>query len=240
MADQDWTPQECLLALWAYHCMDRDKTTVKKRLYEKVHELTGRTVKAVEYKVQNVADCDPRPHEDKPISPMPHVQQALRDLFPQWWPRRDELDEVVLEYESLLEQGFGQLAKSTSLPPRHVLIEEGAKVEYAGRRRQRSAKLAEFAREHYRKHSSDGFLHCAVCGVTYDDVGAVREILHVHHLEPIADLEDEGHVVALDIAVCQVRPVCPTCHSVIHLRKPLHSIEEARAMVEHALFRRRS
>jgi len=67
---------------------------------------------------------------------------------------------------------------------------------------------------------------CVVCGFSfaqvYGDVAA--GFIHVHHLSPIA-LKGGNYNVD---PVADLRPVCPNCHAVIHLRGGCMSIEELR------------
>lgn len=88
LKNQDWSREECLLAIWAYDELDRDRALVKKRLYEEVASLIGRTVKAVEFKLQNVSACDPRPRSEKPINEAANKQQLLKEVFDQYWADR--------------------------------------------------------------------------------------------------------------------------------------------------------
>lgn len=70
---------------------------------------------------------------------------------------------------------------------------------------------------------------CAVCGVNlqdrYGDAGS--GLIHVHHLTPIADIAAPYHVDPIR----DRRPVCPTCHAVIHRADPPYTIEDVRAML---------
>lgn len=70
---------------------------------------------------------------------------------------------------------------------------------------------------------------CAVCGFSFQEVyGEIGEgSIHVHHLIPLAAI---GRDYVVD-AINDLRPVCPNCHAVIHLRRPPHSIKEVRHML---------
>jgi predicted HNH restriction endonuclease len=65
---------------------------------------------------------------------------------------------------------------------------------------------------------------CIVCGFdfekAYGEIG--KDFIHVHHLRPLAEI-GESYVVN---PVQDLRPICPNCHSMIHRRKTLLSIEE--------------
>jgi len=69
---------------------------------------------------------------------------------------------------------------------------------------------------------------CAACGLSLADLyGVIAEgIIHVHHLRPLGDT-DLARVVDPEV---DLRPVCPNCHTVIHLRTPPLSIEEVRIL----------
>lgn len=74
---------------------------------------------------------------------------------------------------------------------------------------------------------------CVVCGFDFGEVyGEVAEgLIHVHHLKPISDV-GEGYVVD---PVEDLRPVCPNCHAVIHLRSdPPYSIQDVMSFLRPA------
>lgn len=71
---------------------------------------------------------------------------------------------------------------------------------------------------------------CVICpidfGAKYGDVA--EGLIHVHHLKPISEV---GASYVVD-PVEDLRPVCPNCHAVIHLRNdPPYSIDEVRALL---------
>lgn len=70
---------------------------------------------------------------------------------------------------------------------------------------------------------------CAACGMRFAErYGAVAEdFIHVHHLRQLSSIGSDYQVDA----VADLRPVCPNCHAVIHLRTPPYSIEEIREMI---------
>lgn len=69
---------------------------------------------------------------------------------------------------------------------------------------------------------------CVACGfdfsVVYGDWAA--GYIHVHHLVPLAAI---GHEYVIN-PIKDMRPVCPNCHAVIHMRQPPYSIEEVQKM----------
>jgi hypothetical protein len=70
---------------------------------------------------------------------------------------------------------------------------------------------------------------CFVCrfefGKAYDGVG--QGYIHVHHLRKLSEVGCEYQVDP----IADLRPVCPNCHSIIHLYREPFSIEDLRAMV---------
>lgn len=70
---------------------------------------------------------------------------------------------------------------------------------------------------------------CHACGVKLTDVyGAAAEgLIHVHHVTPISSIKSEYE---LD-PVRDLRPLCPNCHAVAHLRREPYSIEEIQKML---------
>ncbi len=69
---------------------------------------------------------------------------------------------------------------------------------------------------------------CSICGVLLEErYGPVATgFIHVHHLSPLA-LAKRNHRV---IPKKDLRPVCPNCHAIIHLRIPPFSIREMKFM----------
>jgi hypothetical protein len=70
---------------------------------------------------------------------------------------------------------------------------------------------------------------CAICrfdfGVVYGP--AAEGFIHVHHLVPLSEI---GTVYEVD-PIRDLLPVCPNCHSVIHLGGGCRSIDEVKAML---------
>lgn len=75
--------------------------------------------------------------------------------------------------------------------------------------------------------------NCSVCdfdfGKHYGDVA--EGVIQVHHLKPLSQVEERYEVDPIK----DLRPVCPNCHIVIHLRKdPPYSIEEVQAFLRNS------
>ncbi len=94
-------------------------------------------------------------------------------------------------------------------------MSEGAEREATGKVRQRSQKLRELAREHFRGQSRDHKLHCAVCDWTTPAFLLGREIIEIHHELAIRSAPKEGRKLTLKEALSIVFPLCPRCHRML-------------------------
>jgi putative restriction endonuclease len=65
---------------------------------------------------------------------------------------------------------------------------------------------------------------CVICGFDFGNVyGEIaRGFIHVHHLRPLSEIGEEYVIDPVN----DLRPVCPNCHAVLHLRVPPYSIED--------------
>lgn len=70
---------------------------------------------------------------------------------------------------------------------------------------------------------------CAVCGFdfenAYGEIG--KEFIEVHHIVPVHERKGEYKVDP----VRDLRPLCSNCHSMIHRRNPVFSIDELKKML---------
>lgn len=129
---------------------------------------------------------------------------------------------------SALEVEVRQIATGEYLLPTEVtdgkLLTEGAKqtITVDARERNTQARRQAIARHGVR---------CSVCGFTFGDyygeIGA--GYIEVHHLHPLADAEGECPVDP----DADLRPVCPNCHAILHLRTTTpREIEEVQERIE--------
>lgn len=67
---------------------------------------------------------------------------------------------------------------------------------------------------------------CFICGFDFQTQygGIGIGVIHVHHLKPLSAI---GTVHDVD-PITDLRPICPNCHTAIHLREPPFSIDEIR------------
>jgi 5-methylcytosine-specific restriction protein A len=73
---------------------------------------------------------------------------------------------------------------------------------------------------------------CSVCNfdfeVKYGEIG--KGFIHVHHLIPLAEI---GATYEID-PIEDLRPVCPNCHSMLHIDEDVLSIDELKHLFEQA------
>ena len=113
------------------------------------------------------------------------------------------------------------------------VVFEGKQSEISKKIRQRSQRLRELAREHFR--SSDGKLYCAVCKWKQPDFELACEIIEIHHTNELSDFPTTGKKIPLNQALTFLAPLCPTCHRVLHAKPGGESftVEELRELLHH-------
>jgi predicted HNH restriction endonuclease len=99
---------------------------------------------------------------------------------------------------------------------REVDVSEGKESEKPTKVRQRSQKLRDLAREHFR--SPDGKLRCAACEWTKPAFQLAHEIIEIHHTEEMSTLPKAGRKLTLAEALALLTPLCPTCHRMLHAK----------------------
>jgi predicted HNH restriction endonuclease len=199
--------------------LDRDRGTNKSAIYKEVARLTGRSRKAAEFKVRNVSFCDPRTSKEKPVKGSENYQELLYQLFKKYGLDHETLDRMYEGYEgSVALTGKITSGKENYSPEPRGYYSEGGRSPRTVNGNARSRALAVEARKRLRKEH--GNLSCCVCGTSFDGLiarnGLKGEIIEIHHLQPIEDL-DGPRKIALERLLEHVVPVCPVCHSLIHI-----------------------
>ena len=101
---------------------------------------------------------------------------------------------------------------------------EGAEYQSLVTRYERNPEARQRCIEHYGST-------CVICN--FDFAKAYGELakgfIHVHHLKPLATIGENYEVNPID----DLRPVCPNCHAVIHMRKEPYTIDEVRNMLQY-------
>lgn len=71
-------------------------------------------------------------------------------------------------------------------------------------------------------------MSCTACGVNIKErYGLEKNFIHVHHVSPRAENRKKHKIDP----VRDLRPLCPNCHSVIHLGTVPYTIEQVKAML---------
>ena len=99
---------------------------------------------------------------------------------------------------------------------------EGAKKTVTINAYERNPKARSLCIEHWGTK-------CAICGFdfekAYGEIG--KGFIHVHHLIPVAQI---GKSYQFD-PISDLRPVCPNCHAMIHLKNPPMTIDEMKELI---------
>lgn len=127
-----------------------------------------------------------------------------------------------------LQQRWSDFLKVSSLPypsssEEPTIFIEGEMREVKLTRFERNTAARNKCLKHY------GY-SCFICGFDFQSFyGPIAEgFIHVHHLLPLSEIDAEYEVDPIK----DLRPVCPNCHSVIHRRKPLYSMEEVQSFIK--------
>jgi len=119
--------------------------------------------------------------------------------------------------------------EDASTIPEEIVVNENKPI-YEGAMRKFSVNAYErssIARAECLRHYG---CKCTVCDTKLSDTYGEIALgyIHVHHLRQLAEINSKYKVDP----IADLRPVCPTCHSIIHLRTPPYSIEELREFIK--------
>lgn len=99
---------------------------------------------------------------------------------------------------------------------------EGSVSKITVNRYERDRNARKACLEHY------GY-KCYACGVNLENIyGEIAKgFIHVHHETPISIIKEEYQLNPIE----DLKPICPNCHSIIHLTNPPMSIAELQSML---------
>lgn len=105
---------------------------------------------------------------------------------------------------------------------KEVVFREGARRQVTVNAYERNPQARRDCIQHYGAR-------CFICGFDFKEVYGEIAVgfIHVHHLRPLSEIGEEYEIDP----VKDLRPVCPNCHAVLHLRKTAFSIEEVRDFI---------
>jgi hypothetical protein len=174
------------------------------------------------------------PNLPNPVRFAHHAYILAAASFKRRAPSKKAFSPAILEYlEAVLGEQLPRPAYLTQEGSHHVepLPEElsDSKTLFEGAKYQVTVNAYERDPEARRQCIAKQGTQCAICGISFGtSYGKVAEgFIHVHHLRPLAEI---GQAYCID-PDADLRPVCPNCHAVLHLRKPPYSIEEVRAFL---------
>ncbi|HUC01917.1 MAG TPA: HNH endonuclease [Candidatus Paceibacterota bacterium] len=142
-------------------------------------------------------------------------------------------EEVV---EALQEQGFSEEIREQEFKDdyKDIIVEEGFLSTKNVAFRERSRKLIQLARAHFKK---GGKIPCIACEFDflkfYGERG--RDYIEIHHTHPIHQHEASGEKMAADEALKKVVPLCSNCHRMVHRqRNNILKISQLKKIIENA------
>lgn len=211
----DWTDEELQAAVASYAEMMRldaaGKPYVKAHYYRQLAQRFGRVEGAFERRMQNISYLlDSRGLE---------WLQGLK-------PQENVGPNVEPRLVAFLDELFAELTPPLNFPedvidPAGVI--EGAKKQIIVNAYERDPTAKPRCIKRW------GCV-CVVCDfdfhAVYGDLG--KGFIHVHHLKPIHTV---GEAYMLD-PENDLRPVCPNCHSMLHRKKDVLSIEELAGLLK--------
>jgi predicted HNH restriction endonuclease len=219
MAGSAFTRDEVVLCTYAARFNDEDFGGI-----DAIDSFTGRSRASIQMKVLNIAamldeEGIARESSVSPLSGLPAGQQGRRTN----WDTVSEL--VDLTREEHLAECHQILDRHSALPGELTAGQpfvEGAARQVLVNRYERDPAARRACVAHYGAA-------CVVCGFNFSAVyGSTADgFIHVHHLKPLGEIAT-SYVVD---PIVDLRPVCPNCHSVIHLGGATRSLEAVKQLL---------
>lgn len=192
-----------------------------------IQALQSRSRSSIRMKIQNiVAMCDEegiaRDPDQHALTGLPTGEKGRRTNW-------DELSEYAdVSREDHLRECQLITCKSFALPGELIdtaEYREGSKRAVVVNAYERDPVAREKCIQHYGPT-------CVICGFNFlAAFGPEADgFIHVHHLKPLSEIGIEYSVDPIE----DLRPVCPNCHAVIHLRSRTRSIDEVRDLLRNS------
>lgn len=141
-----------------------------------------------------------------------------------WDELKEALENLNLTGEKVTRADYTNRLPTEVLPfEEGKLYKEGKVTEVFVNRYERNQKARAICIKHYKPI-------CQGCGFDFGAVyGTIAQgFIHVHHLVSLADI---GKFYAVD-PIKDLIPLCANCHSVIHLTKPMLTIEQLKKLMK--------
>lgn len=128
-----------------------------------------------------------------------------------------EEDEVIQDVAPVQEFEY------SNVPIPEDIYEEGSMQRVITNRYERNDAARKKCIEHYGTT-------CVVCGFDFSAVyGSIAQgFIHVHHIIPISTIKDTYQIDPVN----DLRPICPNCHAVAHMKSPPYTIDELRRLIQ--------
>lgn len=83
-----WSRKDCYFAVWAYDQLDIDSSGPNGKLIAEVARIVDHSKNSLKWKIQEVANLDPRPDDEKPVTGTREPQAPLVEVFNWYWKDR--------------------------------------------------------------------------------------------------------------------------------------------------------
>jgi hypothetical protein len=158
------------------------------------------------------------------------IEAAGESWIGQWTVRIFNVEEKILSRTSDLPPAVRERRRRYGFAfPEELLtgdkFPEGASRQVLVNTYERSAAARKQCIDHY------GVV-CTACGIDFRTAYGEEAagFIHVHHLRALSEVNASYEVDP----VADLRPVCPNCHAVIHLRTPPYKLEEVVDLLRNA------
>lgn len=211
------TQVECYFLVFCYDKMCEG--SVKEDAISQIAGLLGKSEETVEQLLRYVAFFDPAPPENRPFPPIKSESKLLGETFGWYWNDKDGARNEFLTYLSMVDtdqsQSFKHDLSEVRKKSEQLYAEEGSIKYTTLRLKHRSKELVYHAREQFKKDDFENKLRCRACGFVKHEL-IENEIVHIHHLVQLRDLNNHGVKRSFDEITQHVIPLCPTCHRIAH------------------------
>lgn len=135
----------------------------------------------------------------------------------------DQADDKEEYLSLLIDEVYGE----RNVAYEQQLLLEGARKEIYTNVYERNSTARQKCLDHH------GYA-CKVCGKQMDLIYGIvaKYIMEVHHIIPLSEI---GKRYEID-PIKDLAPVCPDCHTIIHLKTPCYTMEEVQAMTKEVIF----
>ena len=214
------TRTQCYFYIYTYDKLTNNDYTSKDELIENLSQLLKKDKKYVANILEQISYFDPT--DEKYNEPTYYRKILLEDIFQWYWNNKEiaranfEIFLNIINTDTSLN--FNSDLKDIIKENQKIFKEEGSIINLNIKLRKRSTELLNKARIYFRRQNNEGKLRCSICGYVKPNY-IEREIVHIHHMEPLKDVPAEGIDILFEDAIKKMIPLCPTCHSIIHAKE---------------------